>query len=407
MDSTQQHLVFINQHYWPDNAATALALTDLAESFAQKGHRVSVICSRYLYDFSGSVLSEFEIKNKVEIYRVNQTNFGRHSHEGRLKDYASFFVLALFKSFQLKPDCLITLTTPPLLGTIGFIHKLIRNTRFVYWCMDLHPEAEVAANLFSVKSAIYTIIFKLHEKILFSADRIIPLSDNMSLLLGKYHVEEKKLKKISIWSDSNEIKAQSNSLMRNSLPEWLKNRFIVHYSGNLGLAHNPDCLLKVIIHARQDAEIGFLFTGGGPQMPVLRQRVSELGLTNVHFKPYVDRDELSDSMACGDVNWLTLSSSFEGIAYPSKLIGYMASAKPVIFIGDKNADSAKLIKQANCGFSFTENDTESVYRTISRLKNQTEQNRMLGLNARSYFEQYLSKNQLTKEWHSVVEDVLK
>ena len=406
MNLPQQHLVFINQHYWPDNAATALALTDLAESFAQKGYRVSVICSRYLYDFSGSILPEFERKNKVEIHRVNQTNFGRHSHKGRLKDYASFFILALFKSFKLKPDCLITLTTPPLLGTIGFIHKLIRNSRFVYWCMDLHPEAEVAANLFSVKSAIYTFIFKLHEKILFSADRIIPLSDNMSLLLEQYQVDKKKLKRISIWSDSNEIKAQSNSLIRENLPNWLKNRFIIHYSGNLGLAHNPDCLLNVIIRASHDSTIGFLFTGGGPQMPVLKQKVSDLGLKNVHFKPYVDREELSDSMACGDINWLTLSSSFEGIAYPSKLIGYMASAKPVIFIGDKNADSAKLINQAQCGFSFTENETESVFQKICQLKKQTEQNRMLSLNARAYFEKYLSKNQLTQEWHSVIEELL-
>jgi len=406
LDLPQQHLVFINQHYWPDNAATALALTDLAESFAQKGYRVSVICSRYLYDFSGSVFPEFEIKNNVDIYRVNQTNYGRHSHKGRLKDYASFFILALFKSFKLKPDCLITLTTPPLLGTIGFIHKLIRNSRFVYWCMDLHPEAEVAANLFSVKSAIYEFIFKFHEKILFSADRIIPLSDNMSLLLEQYQVDKKKLKRISIWSDSNEIKAQSNSLIRENLPNWLKNRFIIHYSGNLGLAHNPDCLLNVIIRASHDSTIGFLFTGGGPQMPVLKQKVSDLGLKNVHFKPYVDREELSDSMACGDINWLTLSSSFEGIAYPSKLIGYMASAKPVIFIGDKNADSAKLINQAQCGFSFTENETESVFQKICQLKKQTEQNRMLSLNARAYFEKYLSKNQLTQEWHSVIEELL-
>ena len=406
MDLPQQHLVFINQHYWPDNAATALALTDLAESFAQKGYRVSVICSRYLYDFSGSVFPEFEIKNNVDIYRVNQTNYGRHSHKGRLKDYASFFILALFKSFKLKPDCLITLTTPPLLGTIGFIHKLIRNSRFVYWCMDLHPEAEVAANLFSVKSAIYEFIFKFHEKILFSADRIIPLSDNMSLLLEQYQVDKKKLKRISIWSDSNEIKAQSNSLIRENLPNCLKNRFIIHYSGNLGLAHNPDCLLNVIIRASHDSTIGFLFTGGGPQMPVLKQKVSDLGLKNVHFKPYVDREELSDSMACGDINWLTLSSSFEGIAYPSKLIGYMASAKPVIFIGDKNADSAKLINQAQCGFSFTENETESVFQKICQLKKQTEQNRMLSLNARAYFEKYLSKNQLTQEWHSVIEELL-
>jgi colanic acid biosynthesis glycosyl transferase WcaI len=402
----QVHLVFINQHYWPDNAATALALTDLAESLAENGYKVSIICSRYLYDFSGSTLPEFEIKNGVHIHRVNQTNYGRHSHKGRLKDYASYFILALLQSFKLKPDCVITLTTPPLLGTIGFLHKLVRQTRFVYWCMDLHPEAEVAANLFSIKSSIYTLFFKLHEKILASADKIIPLSDNMILRLKKYVISINKLSKISIWSDSEEIKPQSFSLIREKLPTWFKNRFIIHYSGNLGLAHNPECLLKVIQRTSLNDEIGFLFTGGGPQMPILKEKTTQLGLKNVFFKPYVDREDLSDSMACGDVNWLTLSSTFEGIAYPSKLIGYMASGKPILFIGDKYADSAKLIQLANGGFSFTENETEQVYQTILKLKSDTNLQHKLGLNARLHFEKHLTKQVLTQQWHKIIQEIV-
>ncbi len=39
-------ILFINQHYWPDCAATALMLADLAEYLAEQGVDVHVLCSR-------------------------------------------------------------------------------------------------------------------------------------------------------------------------------------------------------------------------------------------------------------------------------------------------------------------------------------------------------------------------
>ncbi|TNE73436.1 glycosyltransferase WbuB [bacterium] len=383
-----------------------MALTDLAETCAEAGFKVSVICSRYLYDHSGDSLPSFECNNGVEIHRVNQTNFGRHSNSGRLKDYASFFVNAAIQSFKLKPDIIVTLTTPPMLGILGWMHKLVRSVRFVYWSMDLHPEAEIAAGMISLGHPITSFIKKWHEKVLHSADVIVALSSNMKKRLLEYGLPEHKVPLISIWSDKDEIQALQQS-SKKTIPEDWQQKCIVHYSGNLGLAHRYQSLLDVIELARNDEKLGFVFTGGGPQMPILKAKVQQLALSNVLFLPYVDRDELSESLSKAHIQWFSLDDSFEGIAYPSKLIGYMASGRPIIFLGDANADSAALIQKANCGFTFGLREPLSVLEHIRKLAANSDVQIQLGNHARTYFERHLTKEINTQKWISIVNEVLK
>ena len=404
MRDKSQHIVFINQHYWPDNAATALALTDLAEHLSSNGFQVSIICSRYLYDHSGEELPAFELKNGVQIHRVKQTNYGRYSHSGRLRDYASFFIRALWKSFQLKPDTIITLTTPPLLGTIGWLHKLTRSVSFIYWAMDLHPEAEIAANMISANSTVAKIATSFHDKVISSADKIVTLSSNMKSRILNYSVLPSKVSQISIWSDSKEILSHAKDEVKELSELVWRDKFIIQYSGNLGLAHHFESLLNCMI-SLTDPEIAFVFTGGGPQMPVLKKRVHDLKLKNVYFQPYVAREGLSKSLAKADVQWFSLDPSFEGIAYPSKLVGYMASGRPIVFLGAFDSDSAKVIKDAQCGFSFKIDETTQIVNTLLKLKEDSELRLEFGKNARSFFEEHLSKEVCCSQWQSLIESV--
>lgn len=405
MSDSKPHILFINQHYWPDNAATALALNDLAEFAAQSNYTISVIASRYLYDHSGEKLPQFEVKNGVRIYRVNQSNYGRFSHRGRLMDYFTFFWRALILSIRLKPNYVITLTTPPLLGTIGWIHKLFRTTRFIYWCMDLHPEAEIAAGLIKPKSSIASLFMRFHEKVLASADAVVTLSSNMKKFVSDYAIPDSKLHLISIWSDSDEIIPESKSNGTALLPNQIKDKFIVHYSGNLGLAHNFKCLVQVIELAQTHSDIHFVFTGGGPQMPVMKDKIEHLQLKNVLFQPYVNRDKLSKSLSKADIQWFSLDPSFEGIAFPSKLIGYMASGRPIVFLGTENADSAQEITHANCGYSFSISQPKAVLESILSLKANPELAEQLGNNARNYFEQELTKQVCCSKWMHLIDSL--
>ena len=68
-----------------------------------------------------------EVRGGVTIRRVRSTGFGRRRTSGRLLDYASFHLLAAVRLlFAQRPDVLVTLTTPPLIGVVGALVCLLR-----------------------------------------------------------------------------------------------------------------------------------------------------------------------------------------------------------------------------------------------------------------------------------------
>jgi glycosyltransferase involved in cell wall biosynthesis len=246
----------------------------------------------------------------------------------------------------------------------------------------------------------------LHGKILASADFIVALSKNMKQILYSYPIQKQRVKLISIWSDEQELALNNTQVdVRRSLPEWLKKRFIIHYSGNLGLANYWKPFFDVISRLVHHEEIGFLFTGGGPQMPTLQHHCSNAALPNVYFRPYVNRDELAESMAIGDLNWLSLKHNFEGIAYPSKLIGYMSAAKPVVFIGSSHSDSATLIQKADCGISIEPEMIEELCNKLIHFSNNQIQLTQKGKNGQDFVQQHVSKNSLTEEWIKLLKEL--
>ncbi|MBL4702459.1 MAG: hypothetical protein JKX85_14510 [Phycisphaeraceae bacterium] len=87
-------LLFINQYYWPDMAATSQMMTDLCPRLVRSGHEVHILCSRGQYappgspGISGNSLGKpavtttpkYELKDGVHIHRVRATGFGKKKH---------------------------------------------------------------------------------------------------------------------------------------------------------------------------------------------------------------------------------------------------------------------------------------------------------------------------------------
>jgi hypothetical protein len=127
-------------------AATGQILGDLAEHLAARGYAVSVLASRGGYAAARRDGRAAEERNGVAVSRVGGTAFGRKRHAGRIADYAAYYARALVRVLAgPRYDGVVFLTTPPLLGVVGWLGRVLRGQRYGVWSMDLHPEAEVAA----------------------------------------------------------------------------------------------------------------------------------------------------------------------------------------------------------------------------------------------------------------------
>jgi glycosyltransferase involved in cell wall biosynthesis len=121
------------------------------------------------------------------------------------------------------------------------------------------------------------------------------------------------------------------------------------YSGNAGIVHDFGAIFEAMRALRNDPRIYFLFVGGGPRRAEVELFARRERLTNFAYHDYFPRDMLRHSLSVANVHLISLRQHFVGISVPSKLYGAMASARPILFVGPTQCETADAIRDARCG----------------------------------------------------------
>jgi len=342
-------LLFVNQHYLPDVAATGQCLADLAEHLVAEGYRVDVLAGRPRAGAGQAAVPIEEVMNGVRVRRVSTTAFGRRTHIGRIVDYASFYVAVLVKLlFGQRYDGVVFLTTPPLISLVGRIARAIRGQHYGIWSMDLHPEAELAAGMLREHSLAARALAWLDARAYRGADFVVDLGAYMRQRVLDKGVLPEKSHTVNIWGGRvDDVAARGVNPLTRHLG--LDGRFVVMYSGNAGIVHDFGAIFEAMRALRDDRRIYFLFVGGGPRRAEVEAFAQREGITNFSYHDYFPREMLRHSLSVADVHLISLRQRFVGISVPSKLYGAMASSRPILFVGPRQCETADAICAARCG----------------------------------------------------------
>ncbi len=379
-------VLLVNQYYWPDHASTAQHLSDLAESLAARGYECHVLCSQSRYQPGEPRAASYELNQGVHIHRAAATSLGRRGTWARMTDYLSFFAAAMFKAFLLpRFDVVVTLTTPPLIGLIGTLLAALRGSRHIYWSMDLHPDASLALGRMSLKNPTVRFLSWLSALVYRRADQVVVLGPYMADRIALKAVPFERIVTIPVWSRRDEIYPlrRATNPLRKALE--LEDKFVVMYSGNLGLAHSFDEFLAAARRLRERTDIVFLFVGGGPRLGEVAAARARDGLSNVRLLDYVPRAQLHASLALADAHLISMRPEMTGIVVPGKLYGAMASGRPAIFVGPEHCESADTIRQAGCGVTIPSGEAETLVSAIELLARDPSLARRMGERGRSAF----------------------
>ncbi len=193
-------ILFLNQFYVPDIAATGQLLADVTEALAARGHEVHVICSRCAYRGGDLRLARQELIDGVWVHRLGATGFGVGGMPGQLLDYASFYLLALFKAIRLpRMNVCVALTTPPFVGLIGLVLHALRGTKIALWTMDLYPEVAVAFGVLREESVLRAVLAWLSRRLYRQAAAIISLGEVMAHRLAEAGAPREKISIVHNW----------------------------------------------------------------------------------------------------------------------------------------------------------------------------------------------------------------
>jgi colanic acid biosynthesis glycosyl transferase WcaI len=400
-------IVFVNRYYDPDQSATSQILTDLAKGLVADGFDVWVISSRQLYEDSAADLAARQCSDGVQVCRVATTRFGRGGLPGRALDYLSFYVSCAITLLRMleRGDILVVKTDPPLLSLLAAPIAAMKRIAFINWQQDVFPEVASLLGANPFPTWFNACLSWARDSSLRSAEMNVAIGTRMREYFAKRGIPESKLCVIENWADAEAIrpKPAARSTLRSRLG--LINRFVICYSGNLGRAHEFETLLGAAKMLSADKCFVFLMIGGGAKMGELKHAVAAFGLNNFIFLPYQPRGSLEDSLAASDVHIVSLIPALEGFILPSKLYGILAAGRPVIFIGDPDGDTSRVIDRAHCGRKVEVGDSSALADVLHDLAARPEICARMGSNARQEFCENFGLARAISRWRQVIEAV--
>lgn len=401
-------VLLINQVYYPDVAATAQHADDLARHLVRAGHEVHVIASRSIYGTKGATLDKYEEVDGVKVHRVGRSLFGKAGILARAADFAVFYVLATIKALTLKRcDVSVCFTTPPFISLVGWVLRLLRGTKFVYWVMDMYPDVPVVCGVMK-QGAPSTRFFDAVDRFcLRRADRVVVLGRCMRDRVLAKGADPQTVEHIGVWSDQSEVKPISREDNEYTTRWGLNGKFVVMYSGNFGLAHDVRTMLEAAERLQEDQRFRFLFVGAGKKKSEVEAFVSDRHLRNAVVDGYQPRQKLDHSLSCPDVHLATMIPGAEGLIVPCKLFGIMAAGRPTVFIGSPKSELALVLGEHGCGEVIEPGDVGGLVDLLKRLADDRDWVRAMGDRARSALSEAYSRERACEAWRTLLEDVVR
>jgi colanic acid biosynthesis glycosyl transferase WcaI len=331
-------ILLLNQTFYPDVVATAQYLTSLAEALAGRGHQVRVVAARRAYDDPARRFAKRERYRGIEIERVGGTGFGKDAKWRRALDFGSFLLRAALRVLTTRRvECVVALTSPPLVAALAALRCRLTGERFVYWVMDMNPDEALAAGWLR-PGPVAGLLERVSRFTLAAADAVVVLDRYMQeRVLAKGGVAAEQVRVVPPWSMDRYAFFDPAGRAAFRERHGLQGKYVVMYSGNHSPVHPLDTLLEAAIRLQADQRFCFLFVGGGSEFGRLRGVAEARGLANVKFLPYQPIELLSGSLSAADLQAVVLGSAMVGTIHPSKLYNILAVGSAVLYVGPERS----------------------------------------------------------------------
>ena len=384
--------LLISQVFYPDEVAVSNLFTNLCTVLTEReGLSIDVWSAQPSYTCLERQPRYRNYKG-INIYYLPSTNFHKDYRMGRLINVVTFSLSVVFRLlFSCGKQTVISHTVPPFLAiVIAFVCRVKRN-RFIYVIMDVFPDGLIRLKKVSAKNILIIVWKKLHFSAFKFSDKIVVIGRDMhDWLLSVYPDGIGKVEYIPLWQDDDLIKPLPFDENPFVIKYSLKGRFVVQYSGNMGL-WNDMRTMGTAVNKRPD-NVVFSFIGGGMRKKELIDTFDKDNPENTLIIPFLPNNEYAFSVSACHAAIVSFRQGLEGMAVPSKIIGIMAAGIPVIALVPERTEIAYIINEEKCGYVVNPGDVDGLMRAIGELKNNERRRIEMGANGRKAFvSKYTSK----------------
>jgi colanic acid biosynthesis glycosyl transferase WcaI len=140
--------------------------------------------------------------------------------------------------------------------------------------------------------------------------------------------------------------------------------------------------------------------GDGQDRRALEQKVRTEGITNVRFAPL--QDDFASTLAAADILIVHQLKAVVDSVAPSKLLAYMAAARPVVAVVNDRCEAADVIRDAGCGIVVPSAAPKLFAAAVDRLQHDPALRKAMGEAGRRYVQVHFDKQAVLKSWSALV-----
>ncbi len=265
---------------------------------------------------------------------------------------------------------------------------------------DFEIDAAFSLGIFRVNRLLRGLF--IAERLLMRRfDRVSTISFKMLEKLDSKGVAQDKAILFPNWVDVDDIYPLATASEFKIKLGILPNQVVVLYSGNMGEKQGLDIVLEAAVKLQDNPDIRFVLCGDGAVK--LRLQKKYQGLSNVIWMSLQPLEMLNELLNLADVHLLPQRDNVADLVMPSKLLGMLASGRPVVTTAHTDTQVGKIVSQ--CGIiALSDNDCALSEALISLASNLDERNR-LGRIGRKIAEEQFSKELVLKKFERELKGV--
>jgi len=372
------NITIISAVYPPEPQVSARMSFDLANYLADQRYNVEVLCpqpSRLVTTEYNQYLNPdatvITVENMVNVVRLPSFASSQSRLLSRMWESFSFGreVCKYLAKEKVKPDVLYVNAWPILAQTIISRYAKKNAVPMVLQIMDIYPEALIGKLPAFLRFMILAPLKRLDTWIAGTAATVAVISENMRRTYTRTRqIPDESIVTISTWQDE--------AMFENTPPRSVccsrygisQHPFTFLFLGNIGPVAGVDFLIKAFAEA-DISNAQLLIVGDGAAKFHCVTLAKQLNQSHVFFISDSQAANVPTLQSIAHVCMLPMKRGAGMSSIPSKLPSYLFSAKPVIATVDLDSDTARFVRQAECGWV---GEAEDLYWLSNKMKEVTQ-----------------------------------
>lgn len=379
-------ILYIHQYFRTPQQGGALRSYYLAQALVEAGHQVEMVTAHNEPAYRRQLVDGMVV-HYLPVAYDNALGF-----KARVRSFLRFAWHSTSLALRLEDiDLCYATSTPITVGGIAFVLKKLKGIPFYFEVRDLWPEAPIQLGYIRNKWLIR--LLRAGEHLLYrEAEKVIALSPGMAAGIAPY----KPASALYLLPNMADTAFYQPVSPPRSQPQ---DPFRICYTGALARANRLDFLLDIarLCQERHLSQVQFHVAGTGAEAARLESKSKTLGLTNITFLGFLDREGIRSLLQSSHATYTSFDTQvILQTNSPNKFFDSLAAGK--LTLVNTRGWLQDLVSRHQCGFYADPFRPEDFVAQLQPYLQEPALVEQAGLRARQLAEQEFSRSRITGQF---------